>query len=50
MVFASGFLGEAGLPAFGLFVALADGTVIELNETVVATESVSLSGVKRIFQ
>jgi len=49
-VFASGFLGEAGLPAFGLFVALGDGTVIELHEASVATESVSLSGVKKLFQ
>jgi len=50
VVFASGFLGEAGLPAFGLFVALADGTVIELSEAVVATEAVSLSSVKSLFE
>jgi hypothetical protein len=52
VVFASGFLGGGDgsmLPGFGLFVALADGTVIELSESVVSTESTSWTGVKNLF-
>ena len=52
VVFASGFLsgGDGSmLPGFGLFVALADGTVIELSESVVSTESTSWTGVKNLY-
>ncbi len=48
VVFASGFLGGTS-PAFGLFVALPDGTVIPLSEASVAVSEVSWSGVKRLF-
>jgi hypothetical protein len=51
VVFASGFLGDdMTLPAFGLFVALGDGTVIELNQATVSTEAQTLSGVKSMFE
>jgi hypothetical protein len=51
VVFASGFLGGvAGLPDFGLFVALPDGTVIPLSPAAVATEARSLSDVRGIFE
>lgn len=48
IVFASGFLGGTS-PAFGLFVALPNGTVLGLSEASVATESLSWSGVKNLF-
>ncbi|MEZ4389373.1 MAG: DUF4397 domain-containing protein [Candidatus Krumholzibacteriia bacterium] len=51
VVFAAGYLGDnPGLPAFGLYVALADGTVLPLNEATVATESINWSGVKALFE
>lgn len=51
VVFASGYLSAArgGLPAFGLFVALTDGTVLELMEPTVPTQEMSWSQVKSIF-
>jgi len=48
VVFASGFLTER-LASFGLFAALADGTVIELSETV-ANESASWSDMKAMYR
>jgi hypothetical protein len=51
VVFASGFLGhQSGLPGFGLFVALGDGSVIELHESSVSTEATTLSDVKALFE
>jgi len=51
VIFASGFLGSTGsLPGFGLFVALNDGTVLELHEASVATEASTLSDVKALFE
>ncbi len=53
VVFASGFLGgteKPHLPAFGLFVALDDGTVIELALTTVAVEPTTWSGMKKFFE
>ena len=52
VVFASGFLSgdDTQLPAFGLFVALGDGTVIELEPASVAVENASLSGVRSLFE
>jgi hypothetical protein len=50
-IFASGFLGSDGsLPPFGLFVALEDGSVLELHEASVATENTSLTDVKAMFE
>lgn len=51
VVFAAGYLDDnPALPDFGLYVALADGTVIQLMPVTVATEGVSWSGVKNLFQ
>jgi hypothetical protein len=51
VVFASGFLGsQSGLADFSLFVALGDGTVLELHEVSVATDAASWSSVKAMFQ
>ena len=51
VVFAGGFFGEyPNLPGFGLYVALPDGTVIELHPTSVATEAVNWTGVKALFE
>ncbi len=52
VVFAAGFLGskDGHLPGFGLYAALADGTVLPLNEASVATESIDWSGVKALFE
>jgi len=50
VVFAAGYLeDDPSLPDFGLFVALADGTVLPLSQVVVATENLSWSGVKELF-
>jgi hypothetical protein len=48
VVFASGFLGGES-PAFGLFVALPDGTVVPLSPATVSTEALSWSGVRSLF-
>lgn len=48
VAFASGFLGGTE-PAFGLFVALPDGTVLALTEASVSTEAASWSGIKKMF-
>jgi hypothetical protein len=52
VVFASGFLSgdDMQLPAFGLYVALGDGTVIPLSPAAVAVENRSFSGVRGIFE
>jgi hypothetical protein len=50
VVFASGYLADdIALPAFGLFVALNNGVVIELPETTVAIEPVSWGRLKTLF-
>jgi hypothetical protein len=52
VVFASGFFSEmvqGMLPAFGLFVALPDGTVLELMAPTTPTEQVSWSHIKAAF-
>lgn len=49
VVFASGFLGGPE-PAFGLFAALADGTVLPLTPGGVATEPATMGGVKAAFR
>jgi hypothetical protein len=49
VVFASGFLSAAGLggiPAFGLYAALADGTVLPLDHSPVSVDDASWSAVK----
>jgi hypothetical protein len=48
VVFASGFLG-AKLDGFGLFAALADGTVLPLESVAVASEATSLGAVKAAY-
>lgn len=48
VVFASGFLAGPE-PAFGLFAALADGTVLPLAPAGVANEAATLGGVKALF-
>lgn len=51
VVFAAGYFGDnPGLAPFGLYVALADGTVIELHPTSVATEAANWSSVKALFE
>jgi hypothetical protein len=51
VAFAAGYLGDdAGLPGFGLYVALGDGTVLPLSEATVATESINWTGVKNLFE
>ncbi len=48
VVFASGFLTDTQ-NAFGLFAALADGTVLTLGSTPVPAETMSMSSVKSMF-
>jgi hypothetical protein len=48
VVFASGYLGMD--PAFGLFAALNDGTVIELPPTTVSSEDASWSDVRSMYR
>lgn len=50
VVFASGFLTGAGLPEFGLFAALTDGTVLELGSPSVSTRTTSWTEVRNAYR
>lgn len=49
VVFASGLLAGSGSDGFGLFAALPNGQVVELQQKVVAATEVSWGGVKGLF-